>query len=108
VKFNGQPVKTGLIEFQPAGQGMATAGAAAITDGSYSIARAEGLQPGQYQVRVSSAPQKAQRPPNALPGDYQLPPAQELIPAKFNSNTSLTAEVTKEGPNKVDFDLKEK
>jgi hypothetical protein len=108
VKFKGQPLKTGLIEFQPAGPGMATAGAAAITDGSYSIARAEGLQPGKYEVRITSAPQTVQRPPGVLPGDYQIPPAKELIPEKFNSNTTLSAEVTKDGPNKLDFDLQEK
>jgi hypothetical protein len=114
VKFKGEPLKTGLIEFQPAGPGMATAGAAAITDGSYSLARAEGLQPGKYEVRITSAPQKAGGPPadrdlrRAMPGDYQVPPATELIPAKFNSNTTLSADVTKGGPNKLDFDLQEK
>jgi hypothetical protein len=108
VKFNGQPLKSGLIEFQPAGKGMATAGVAPITDGSYSLARAEGLQPGKYEVRITSAPQTAERPPGTLPGDNPLPPAKELIPAKFNSQTTLSADVTKDGPNKLDFDLKEK
>jgi len=108
VKFNGQPLKTGLIEFSPAGPVMATTGATAITDGTYSLSRSEGLQPGKYEVRISSAPQKVERPPGAMPGDNPLPPAKELIPAKYNSKTTLSTDVTKDGPNKIDFDLQEK
>jgi hypothetical protein len=108
VKFNGEPLKTGLIEFQPAGPGIATTGAAAITGGSYSLGRSEGLQPGKYEVRISSAPQTIERQPGALPGDNPLPPAKELIPAKFNAKTTLSADISKDGPNKFDFDLQEK
>jgi hypothetical protein len=66
VKLGGQPLKTGLIEFHPADPGMATAGAATIADGAYALFRNEGLQPGKYEVRVSSAPQTVQRPAGAI------------------------------------------
>jgi hypothetical protein len=108
VKFKGQPLKTGLIEFFPSEPGIATTGATGITDGSYSLPRSEGLQPGKYEVRISSAPQTAQRPPGAMPGDSPLPAAKELLPEKFNAKTTLSAAVTKDGSNTFDFDLQDK
>ncbi len=108
VKFKGQPLKTGLIEFFPSEPGIATTGATGITDGSYSLPQSEGLQPGKYEVRISSAPQTAQRPPGALPGEAPLPPAKELVPEKYNAKTTLSALVAKDGPNTFDFDLREK
>jgi hypothetical protein len=108
VKLSGQPLKTGLIEFQPAEPGMATTAASAIANGAYSLAQSEGLQPGKYEVRISSAPQTIERPAGALPGDNPMPPAKELIPPKYNANTTLSVTVAKDKPNKFDFDLQEK
>jgi hypothetical protein len=39
-----------------------------------------------------------------MPGDsVPAPMAKELIPAKYNSQSTLKAQVTKEGPNKFDY-----
>jgi hypothetical protein len=93
-----------MIQFQPADQGAATAGAAGVSDGSYSISKSEGLVPGKYKVLVSSVPPPAQLAPGASPGDPVGPP-KEVIPPIYNTNTTLTATVTKEGPNTFDFPL---
>lgn len=108
VKLNGQPLKAGLIEFQPATPGVATTGATGITDGSYSLRTADGLQPAKYEVRITSASPVVERKPGEMPGDNPAPVSKEVIPAKYNSATTLTAEVTSGGPNKFDFDLQEK
>jgi hypothetical protein len=107
VKFNGGPLKAGMIQFQPADQSATTAGAAGITEGSYSIAKAEGLVPGKYLVSITSTPAAPATPPVIMPGDPVAPP-KEPIPAKYNAKTNLTAEVTKGGPNNFDYALESK
>ena len=70
-----------------------------------------GLLPGTYAVSISSAP-----PPPAATStdpvqamqDASKPPPPDRIPRKYNVETELKAVVTKDGPNKFDFDLKSK
>jgi hypothetical protein len=107
VTLDGQPVKQGMIQFQPEGPGVSTAGAAGITDGSYSLAKSEGLEPGKYTVMITSTPPPSAPPPGGMPGDPVAPP-KETIPARYNAKTELSADVTKEGPNTFDFPLKSK
>jgi hypothetical protein len=106
VIFAGKPLKAGLIQFQPADQATTTAGGTGVAEGSYWIAKSEGLVPGRYQVLVTSNPPAATVPPGP-PGDPVGPP-KETIPPRYNIKTELTAEVKKGGPNKFDFDLKPK
>ena len=103
VKFKGQPLTSGIIQFQPTSPGEVTAGGAGVTDGHYTIRKAEGLVPGKYQVMITSAGATATTP-GAMPGDAP-PPPKEAIPAKYNAKTTLNASVTKEGPNTFDFNL---
>jgi len=111
VKWNGEPLKQGRIQFQPTGTG-GPAGGAGVVDGTYAIPQAEGLVPGKYQVLIYGAADAAQ--PSAAqpapPGDTPplQKPAKDPIPAKYNAKSELTREVTKEGPNRFDFDLTDK
>jgi hypothetical protein len=111
VKWNGEPLKQGRIQFQPAGPG-APAGGAAIVDGSYAISRAEGLVPGKYQVLIYGTADAAQSSaaPTGPPGDTPPPKkaVKDPIPDKYNAKSQLTREVTKDGPNQFDFELPDK
>src|SRR5437868_5254676 len=70
VKFNGEPLKQGRIQFQ----GTAP-GSSGIVDGHYSIPKAEGLVPGKYQVLIYGAPASAEPAPakTEMPGDTPPP-----------------------------------
>jgi hypothetical protein len=107
VKLNGEPLKQGRIQFQ----GTAP-GSSGIVDGNYSIPKAEGLVPGKYQVLIYGAAGESQPAPAKaeMPGDTPPPKKalKEPIPAKYNAQSKLTAEVTKGGPNQFDFDLTDK
>ncbi|WP_240907059.1 hypothetical protein [Paludisphaera rhizosphaerae] len=107
VKLDGTPLKGGMIQFMPADQGAATAAAAAVEDGKYSVSQAAGLVPGSYKVSITSSKGSETAPAGAMPGD-PAPPAKEPIPGKYNAKTTLTARVTPEGPNTFDFDLSSK
>jgi hypothetical protein len=107
VTFKGAPLKTGMIQFQPAEPGSVTAGGSAVTDGKYAIPVAEGLVPGKYLVTITAAGPAPALPQGTMPGDVPAAP-KEPIPAKYNAKSTLTAQVTKEGPNDFKFDLEEK
>lgn len=96
VTLDGTPIDEGTIEFAPhAGVGSG----AKIVNGRYALEEVRGLPPGKYQVRIYSPrlPVRAEEtPPGAPPG----PPGPESsllgverVAAKFNTRTTLTAEV---------------
>jgi hypothetical protein len=108
VTFDGQPLKNGYIQFLPdAASDDATFAGGPIREGKFDIPREQGPTPGRYSVTVISG--------EAAPSEAsaaELPGAgfskKEKIPAKYNSRTTLTAEVKKGGPNQFEFPLKTK
>jgi hypothetical protein len=108
VTLDGKPLERGTISFQPE-SGLPTAAAVGITAGSYSMARAQGLVPGTYRVLISSTPPAAvtidpttgMPPPPGKP----TPPPKELLPAKYNASSTLSAEVKEAAANRFDFAL---
>jgi hypothetical protein len=105
VLFQGKPLSQGTIEFSPAA-GQTTMSGGEIKDGQYSIPPDKGLQPGAYDVRISSLEggPGGPAPANEMPGEAPPPPKQ-LIPAQYNSKTTLKAEVKESGENKFDFTI---
>lgn len=103
VKYKGQPIPNGSVTFIPDG-GDAIMGAAPIKDGKYEFPAATGLRAGKYKVAVSYPDPKGTRAEAEAPGASS--DAKELIPAKYNEQTELKAEVTAGGTNVFDFDLK--
>jgi hypothetical protein len=107
ITFAGAPLATGTIQFFPLqqGAGNATVAFGMIADGKYAIPREQGLVPGGYKVIVSSSPAGGEPEAGTMPG-MSPPPVKDLIPAKYNANTTLNAEIKKDAENVVDFDLK--
>jgi hypothetical protein len=124
VKFNGAPLTQGTIAFRPLTV-LPTPGMVSIDGGSYAIPKAQGLVPGAYEVSILSsenqAPaEKGDEPPGlstrrqteAIDGIQraraQGKPAaapKQLIPARYNTATTLTVEVKEGTSNSFDFDL---
>ncbi len=111
VTLNGQPLETGSIQFQPASDadaaGAVTGGGALISNGRYQIERDKGLTPGNYKVMIFShagAEVDESEPPGESVVRSKVP--SELIPATYNSATTLTAQVSKGKANVLNYDLK--
>jgi hypothetical protein len=114
VKYKGTPITAGTITFLDEKGGVA--GGAPIKDGAFEIEQKAGLLPGKYKVSISYPdPKRAPRAPEPgeLPGEGD--PAggadmsrevKDLLPAKYNRQTELTAEVKEDGSNDFPFDLK--
>ena len=100
VTFNGEPVKEGRILFRNTG-GDQKAYSGAITDGSYQLE----CEAGKMRVEVIASrviPGKFKKGENGEPDP--IPVAEMYIPAKYNSNSTLTAEVSG-AAQEIPFDL---
>jgi len=101
VKYKGEPIKAGAITFRA--ENGATGGGQ-IVDGKYDIPASAGLQPGKYKVAIAYPDPKA---PKGEEGGGVVVTPNELLPAKYNSKTELTAEIQPQATNEVNFpDLK--
>ena len=99
VTVDGQPLAKGNISFQPT-ENQPTSSGAVIAGGKFSIPRDSGLAVGKYRVVVNAAVPGTEGkavPADAQPGDPP-PPAQEMIPADWNTASKHTIEVKREGP----------
>ncbi len=105
VKVDGQPLANGDISFTPS-EGQPTSGGSPIADGKYAVPRAMGLVPGKYRVEIHAPIPGTEGQPdeNTLPG-YPPAPPKELIPPDWNSASTQTIEVKKQGSSVFDFDV---
>jgi hypothetical protein len=109
VRLDGQPLAHGSIQFAPAANagGPQVGGGSPIESGQFSIARENGLVPGSYRVSINAGDSKREEQSKG-PIRKGLGLAKELIPAKYNSQTTLGAEIKKGGSDDLSFDLQSK
>lgn len=104
VNLDGQPVDGGSIAFY-ATTGDARA-SSPIEGGRYEIALDSRFPPGNYRVEISWPKNTGRKIPSLDPGILS-DEKREVVPAQYNENSTLTAEV-KSGENKLDYPLKAK
>jgi hypothetical protein len=111
VTLNGVALADATVSFQP----VAAPGSLEAGPGSYAktnergeytlktITGKPGAVVGKHQVRISALP------PNADQGDLRpapgAKPPEDKVPARYNTQTTLTFEVPAGGTNKADFAL---
>ena len=109
VEFNGKPLAHGVVNFQPIakeGKQNAGPGSTGITDeqGRYVLKTfdgEEGAVVGEDVVRIYS--RNPEGPPPAQDSDPR--PAVELIPARFNYQSTLKQTVPPEGNESLNFTI---
>jgi hypothetical protein len=100
VTLDGESVTAGSIQFHPQGSG-GTKAAAAIEQGSYVIPAETKMQPGKYRVQISWLKPTGKKIASADPG-ITTDELREAVPAKFNTESTLTAEI---GPGDTEKDF---
>jgi hypothetical protein len=99
VTLDGAPLANGLIRFVPA-DGQSPAGEATITNGKYSAK----VQPGDKRIEIMAPKIVGQRKVYETPDSPTVDRVEELLPARYNTRTELTATVTP-GQQQKDFEL---
>lgn len=102
VVFDGRPVETGVIVFQPLRRSAAAQGSL-IEGGKYVVECGAG--PHRVEIR-GTRPMDESRVPRTMPRLGGAPINEDSIPAAFNTESTLEVEVKAGGPNVFDFDLK--
>ena len=98
VTFDGDPVTNGEIVFRDAA-GASKSYGGPITDGKYSF----DSSPGNKNVEISAMREvPGQMDTESNPGE-SVPMMEQYIPEKYNTATTLTAEVS--GSGETNFDL---
>lgn len=107
VNLDGEPLATGSITFFPDPPGPVATGGA-IQAGEFAIAKDQGLPVGTYKVSITSTVSTA--PPGADANELMEhpPEVKSLVPRKYNSETTLKAEVHDTTENFFTFDLDSK
>lgn len=107
VEFDGKPIVTGSISFEPAdGQGPTAGGS--IQDGEYLVPQ---VMPGKKIVRIVASRKtgrRVQRPmsgPSALAEGATIDEIERYLPPVYNTQSVLTCEVNAHGSNRIDFHL---
>ena len=100
ITWDGEPLEGAKVIFEPEEvREKARRRASSSTteaDGTYKLyynPKASGATPGKHKVIIFKMPDDSEEP------------GEQLLPAKYNEKTELTADVT-EGPNEINFDLK--
>ncbi|MDD3585668.1 MAG: hypothetical protein PHQ75_00680 [Thermoguttaceae bacterium] len=107
VSVNGVPLAQGDIEFMPlAGFVDKTFSGAPIKDGRYLIVPKKGLAPGEYLVRITGQEETGKMEDQN--GMGPTPQMRDIVPPKYNRDSTLKVTVEGKKANQFDFDLKTK
>src|SRR5262249_15373089 len=104
VKLEGQLIKEGGIDFEPL-DGQDTKSGAPITDGDYKVPGKSGLKPGNYRVRITAGDGVTPANPDEPPGPTNIV-SKDLVPPEWNVRSDKDVNVTPDGPNRFDFDIR--
>jgi hypothetical protein len=97
VTWKGQPMPSGMVVFKPDDSHQPPVGGK-INDGKFMLK----TKPGKMKVQIEAVRDTKNRDPqtNAFLGEM-------YVPNRYNRETTLEANVTREGKNSFDFPLKE-
>ncbi len=110
VELDGKPVGNGSISFIPSGPDGGPTSGAVIENGKYTIPIEKGAVVGSHRVEIRSTRKTGKQIPVVPPATSPtgtVDEVEEAIPAKFNSQSTLS-ETVESGPNSIDFNLSSK
>src|SRR5687768_1398341 len=109
ITLDGAPLDRGSILFTSVGEGPLVSSGGMIQEGEYLVPEEQGLLPGTYLVQISAPDTRAKMSMGANAADRPgIPLAPDRIPEEYNLRSDKKVEVTRDGDNKFDFDIKSK
>ncbi|MBA2116180.1 hypothetical protein [Bremerella alba] len=109
VFLDDSPVTNATIIFSPQGGGEGSVKAAAsIVDGSFSFTPKDGPTAGAFDVQIIADGAEFEDVADKMISGQRVAIKKAQIPKVYSSPGSLTANVTKDGPNDFNFELESK
>ena len=107
VTLDGAPLAEGSILFlpQPGTKGPTSGGK--IAKGLFSISPAGGAFSGKFRVEITAVRNTGKKVKDHRMGNL-IDETEQFIPARYNRESELTAQVGEQGPNQFEFALKTK
>ena len=103
VTFNGKPLANAVICFEAQRADTLVEAGANVVDGRYEIVAEKGIVPGTYRVFISSLRDTGA---TDMTMGKPMPRLTESLPARYNRESTLTAEVKQSEAAQFDFELK--
>lgn len=105
VVWNGQPLADAALQLIPLDAPDRPIAGARIVDGRFTVEARGGVRPGRYRVEITAW--RAVPPAGPLSdADRLMPVLQQVIPARWNSESELEIDVTGNRPRtEYDFQL---
>ncbi len=108
VSFQGQPVNNGEIRFYPVAGTQGPVSGGPIVNGKYEVTSKGGVPIGSHVVRIQAfggSGRLDQTVPEEVADDFASD-AEQLLPAKYNRDSQLTATITgDDDPQELNFNL---
>ena len=98
IKFKGAPLENGHVTFISTTPPIGPVAGAPIRDGKFEMPADMGIEPGIYRVSISSPKGEGERTPEQIAAGASTP-GKEQIPPEYNTASTLTVEVSRDGPN---------
>ena len=102
VTYGGKAVEKGQIRFVPQNSTAGPITIASVDDGRYTTESSGGVPMGAHRVEIKGYDAHEYQTAPTGPGS---PPVKQLLPDKYNRASTLTAEITKDSAETLDFTL---
>ena len=104
VTLDGKGIPKGSIAFRPLESARSPSAGAEIVDGQFSIPAEKGVRPGQFRVEIIATRKtgKSIKDPVFGPTDVEV----QYLPPRYNIRSELTADITADKADELNFELK--
>ena len=106
VTLDNKPLAQGTVRFIPTSGTPGPSAGGEIKNGEFSIAEDKGVLSGSFRVEITSS-KTGKKVRDRSSGEITYL-REQFLPARYNSNSELTAEVKNGGPNRFEFALRSK
>jgi hypothetical protein len=107
VTLDGRPMEKGQIQFSPLPGSTGPTAGADVVNGKFAIPPSDGPFAGKFRVQISQVGLTGRKIPNPR-GSGMIDEYAQILPARYNTDSRLEAEVTATGPNRFEYPLTSK
>jgi hypothetical protein len=107
VTLDGKPLEKGYISFRPQPGTASPSAGADIANGKFSVASKGGVLPGKFRVEITASRKTDKKIRDRLTGNM-VPLEEQYIPARYNEDSKLEAEIGSSNARRLEFAITSK